>query len=450
MYFSGRSTAERYGEIIAWDDDDAAFQDMYIKTAMQPGLGLVLLEIQARLYSFLVDCCKLILHDIPADAFTSDAYPIQSEVGIAEEKTAGFASLAVMAAEAPYQVPAKFDIARLRSFFSARIAAAEDHIWSLREDPNYYAESLIDLSEHQTERLKDLAVMTHPVFKSVSAEMFSDLHIQSDQLCELHAKHNTGLKPDKGLPQDYLLALLQFRYSLIQVSKGLLASLRNSTLSSPPMRPYFVRMPEERQRLKHNISRNPNVKLDSTHEQLMRLLRVLWEDDYLLFLISQTVAVDELERLLRSEPKAREMISCYVASVIPDLSVVTEATQQLRIFQLWAQTFENAMVDNDDLIKGDYAVRTKHMHNLSGIVKALSQSQLNRLSVPVGRKFYYPVDKRRTKDNVEAMRSAEQSLDAIWTEMDRVVQMKLGEDLRDTAVWRVLYQARIMQQTRSG
>lgn len=48
MYFSGRSDPERYGEILAWEDNDQAAQDCFSRKAMMPGSGLVVLEIQER------------------------------------------------------------------------------------------------------------------------------------------------------------------------------------------------------------------------------------------------------------------------------------------------------------------------------------------------------------------------------------------------------------------
>ncbi|KAK3669234.1 hypothetical protein LTR78_010888 [Recurvomyces mirabilis] len=465
MYFSGRSTAEVYGEIVAWDDDDAAFQDMMYQRALQPGAGLTLLEIQERIYDFLVECCKNILHDISGIALTSDAYPIQSEVSIAKDTAIGFDSLAVMAAEAPYRVPAEFDLARLQSLFAARVSAAEDHIWSMREDPSYYAEHLTEASEHRTERLRDSAGKAHPFFSVASnepfwayvisdvtgnahvlLEVFQELYLQVIALGELHTKYAKDLRVDQDLPQEYLHALLRFRYYLDQAVKGPLRQLRNYALASPPMRPYFARSPAEGQPLKNQIVQKPGVKFDKSQHELLQLLMVLWENDYRVHLIGQTTAVDELERLLRSEPNARDMISSYVASIISNLSVLTEVTRQLSRFQPWAQTFEDTMVNHREAIEEDYNQRTKHWNGLLEVARGSSQSQLVRLGDPTERRFYYPIDKRRSKENVEAVRSAEQGLDAFWAEFDRALLTKMGENLPGTALWKLLSWPRTLQR----
>ncbi|EQB55319.1 hypothetical protein CGLO_04762 [Colletotrichum gloeosporioides Cg-14] len=110
---------------------------------MNSGEGLLVLAAQERTLSFLVKCCELILHDIPSDTLTTDVFPVQPEPEFKnEQETDGFDSLVGMAAEAPYRLPARLDLNRIQSLLGAKVAAARDHIWSLREDPGYFSEQL--------------------------------------------------------------------------------------------------------------------------------------------------------------------------------------------------------------------------------------------------------------------------------------------------------------------
>lgn len=43
---------------------------------------------------------------------------------------------------------------------------------------------------------------------------------------------------------------------------------------------------------------------------------------------------------------------------------------------------------------------------------------------PTDGRFYYPSEKRRNRDNHEAMRSAEQQLDAFWSRIDANLEIK--------------------------
>lgn len=67
--------------------------------------------------------------------------------------------------EAPYRVPDQFDFARLQSFVSAKRAEAEDHIWSLREDPSYFKDAVFEWSEHRQEKLPSINDKPHPILR---------------------------------------------------------------------------------------------------------------------------------------------------------------------------------------------------------------------------------------------------------------------------------------------
>jgi hypothetical protein len=113
--------------------------------------GMVVLEIQERLMEFLVKCCYQILHDIEPDNLFSDIYPIQPEPEPPPPgtQTQGLqTSLLEMTVEAPYRVPTRLDFANLEKLFAAKVAAAEDHTWAMREDPNYFVEQISDMHEH--------------------------------------------------------------------------------------------------------------------------------------------------------------------------------------------------------------------------------------------------------------------------------------------------------------
>lgn len=134
-YFRTIAFPKHYAELIEWDDDNDGFMDMVSGKGLHPGQGLLILEIQQRIMDFLLKCSNEIMHDIPADELTTEKYTPQPVPALPVEAATGFASLAVMAAEAPYRKPADLDWDRLQSLFAAKKSAAEDHIWALREDP---------------------------------------------------------------------------------------------------------------------------------------------------------------------------------------------------------------------------------------------------------------------------------------------------------------------------
>jgi hypothetical protein len=108
--------------------------------------GLVSLEIQQGVYRFLLACAKLILHDIEPVMFL--LAPHQSEPEMPVPRTTDWQNVTTHALEAAYKTPQKLDLERLRMLVGGRRAAAEDHVYSLKEDPSYFIETVREWREH--------------------------------------------------------------------------------------------------------------------------------------------------------------------------------------------------------------------------------------------------------------------------------------------------------------
>jgi hypothetical protein len=143
MFLDGEDI-ETYGRMVAWDDDDSAFDLMMSQRAFQPGEALLILEIQEKVLHFLVQWSQLVLHDIAA-ADLVDAYPVKPALD-PPKSTEEWSSIATLAKEAPYRLPAQLDINRLKAIFAAKLAASVDHVWALREDPGYFQDAVQDIS----------------------------------------------------------------------------------------------------------------------------------------------------------------------------------------------------------------------------------------------------------------------------------------------------------------
>ena len=355
MMFNGRNNRDTYGELQAWEDHDDAFNAMMTGRGMHPGHGLEILRSQERLLSFLVAFCEMILQDMSPESLTDDQFSIVAEPPLAYERDAGFENLATMAAEAPYRKPASLDMSRVSSLISARVSAAKDHIWALREDPGHFVECVRELKEHSQEFVKDAHGNIHPLCKLtredplwteaignliseayVHYEIWIDLFTQSLSIRSLLQKHEPNISVDKALPSDLLDAFLKFQLSLDQVASGLLlGQLKCYLAGSTHMRQYFVREPPygSRDAGKIRIHMKPSIKLDKTKWRLFWLLRVFWENGERLHSIGLTTAVDELDRLLEAEPRAKELISPHYAGLISDLTIDSVCTRQLDINQ---------------------------------------------------------------------------------------------------------------------
>ncbi|GAO16231.1 hypothetical protein UVI_02000140 [Ustilaginoidea virens] len=467
MLLNGMTRDDDYGKVVGFEEHPDAFYWMTTRKQFLPGEGLVILEAQDRLLAFLVSCCKQILHEIPPGELTGDKHPILPEpCAKANAHVGGLASLATLAQEAPYRVPARLDLEKIESLLAARASRAEEHLWALREDPSYFAEQLIEMREHRQEMLKDTQGSLHPTMKlprqgllwarvigdvilqaTLQLEFFSELHGQARKLRILHRKYEREISPLRDLPEEFLGALLKFRHYLNQVTKGPLNLLKQSVVASPPMRQFFVReVPESSSSSKITVTGKPGVKLDKTTSHLIWLLRTLWEDGYNLFICRLPTLVDELDRLMQADQKARDLISPYVAMLVGDLAVTGECLRQLDIYQPWANNFEAALCDREKDIKAEFAERTKLM---AQVMDTLREEKLLRLSPfgdPSDNKFDYPVGRRRNKENTEKLRAAEANLDAFWRKFDETLYAKLGS-LEGTSLGHVLSKAWPLQRT---
>ncbi|KAJ0132784.1 FAD-linked oxidoreductase chyH [Fusarium oxysporum f. sp. albedinis] len=127
---------------LSTKDYDWPTSDIYGKKWLQnqfsTSFGMVILEIQERLMDFLVKCCHQILHGIEPDNLFSDVYLVQTEPELPlNTQTQGIqTSLLEITVETPYRVPTRLGFANLEKLFAAKVAAAEDHVWAMREDPN--------------------------------------------------------------------------------------------------------------------------------------------------------------------------------------------------------------------------------------------------------------------------------------------------------------------------
>lgn len=465
MILHGARDAREYGKLVAWEEHPDAFEWMHTRRQFMPGEGLLVLDAQERTLSFLVKCCELILHDVPPDTLTTDVFPVQPEPEFKNEQEAdGFDSLAAMAAEAPYRLPARLDLDRIQSLLGTKVAAARDHIWSLREDPGYFAEQLAEITEHRQEMIKDVNGNAHPTLSRLKQdtfwarvvaetvaraydelEVYTQLHDLALELRRVLAAHAGSIHSSKDLPDEVMNSLLKFRFFLNEAAKGPLGQLKQSVVASPPMRRFFARDPPVNASF-IGIKMKSGVKMNKIETQLTWLLRTLWEDGQNLFFASMPLILDELERLLHAESQAKELVSPYIASVIGSLSIISQCISQLDLYQPWARSYMSKMVDREDGLKKEFAVQTAGRAKVMAVLRESNVLPAARLAEPSNNRFAYPSEKRRTKAVTATLIEAERNLDAVWAAVDRLILGKAGGLWMD-AVRHVLEHNRSLQRT---
>ncbi|EPE24957.1 hypothetical protein GLAREA_11538 [Glarea lozoyensis ATCC 20868] len=144
MFLDG-GTPTKYGRLVSWDDDSDALGALRSGRAfsIDPGHALLTLEIQERLMQFLVECCMGILHDISDLGSLIDSYfPVQDILPAIITDAAEYPNTVSLTIERQYRGPSAFDYQQMRSIIGAKRGKADNHIWLLREDPSYFADSI--------------------------------------------------------------------------------------------------------------------------------------------------------------------------------------------------------------------------------------------------------------------------------------------------------------------
>lgn len=467
VILNGAKNSEEYGELIHWNSHPDA--EEWVRTRQQylPGDALLVLEIQERLMEFLVGCCHQILHEIPPDDMISDKYPVQPEPTLkTDSDTSGFVSLAVMTAEAPYKRPAGLDLSRLATVLEARMLAAEDHIWALREDPAYFSEQFREMMDHREEFLPDTNGNPHPVLQPYrintlwsrvicnmvthaysNLQVFTILYTEVKGLIELEQSVHEDIDPAKDLPEEYFYSLMMFKFCLDQAVEGPLEQLEHSHFAAPPIRNRFVRMPPpDPYTSDMNVIPRSENKITGVEKQVMYLIQTLWEDSWGLFIARLPLTVDELERLMQSDPKADALISAHVAKILGDVAIIGHCLKQLELYQPWAAQLDQAINSNIEVYQTAWGDFRGNFGQLNEAFLRRELDEAARLAEPSGGKFTYPYSKRRTKETVDTLRRAEANLDIVWAKIDQVTK-KYVKDFERTSVHRFLSQPRTLRRT---
>ncbi|WOO76897.1 uncharacterized protein LOC62_01G000510 [Vanrija pseudolonga] len=463
MMLNGMRNPDDYGKLLSWDDHPEAMKWMVTKQ-FQPGDGLLVLEVQGRILEFLAKCAQQLLSDIPIDRLLSEEYPVLPEPSLAPEAATSLVnSLADLAEEAPYRLPRAIDLARIEFLLQARYDQAVDHLWTLREDPGYLAEQYHEHEQHRHENIRDTLGGKHPIFAASRVDNFTSrvvremilqasLHVvtfpellaECRSLRRLHARYGAQLSPLDELPEPYLQAILEFRHHLQQASKQLFRQLRNSAPSSPPLRKYWARRPTT------NIDRIEAFPLEVSGEpqalaELLWFLQTLWEDGQVLSRLTFEFVIESLIKHI--ETQAEQYVTNHLGTIIADLSILAECLRQLNSYYPWSQGYNFALLDRDrkDRIRRATDARTE------GLVKVhlaldhrndLSFLAIANLANPAHNRFLYPVERRRSKENVDKLRQAEANLDEFWGHLDAhlrrhgyPLQPPAGRTLQRTPEW---------------
>ena len=207
--------------------------------------------------------------------------------------------------------------------------------------------------------------------------------------------------------------LLYFNFLLDRALEAPTERLKTLIPSSPPLRSHFVRLPQDRTTTRIQCRTKGTIGRTRQASKFLYLVGVLWDKEQR-FLHQITNVMDELDATLR-ETSQKTLLSSFVAETISDISILAESIRQLRLYQPWGSNMEFGSTEHN---KEFQAQHEKSIYQLRKFLEAKKPISLAELGRPSQGFFHYPIDKSRTRDNIEAMRKAEYNLDAFWHYID--------------------------------
>jgi hypothetical protein len=463
MFFHNRTTPQTYGELVAWADDPSAKIALENGIGMSAGRGLHALEIQDRIWDFLVRCCHLLLHDLPSPAEGD----IKPNPGPPAAEGGAVVSLEGLGMDAPYCIPAHLDLSRLEALISAERDAKEDHIWALREDPSYFADTMEEFAAHSHQSMLDSRYKEHPDVQEpgkpelwiitaarvvsgsyINFVLFDNILKSVKVLRATYARYSDAVNPEEPLPKELMVAFMNLRYALDEMVQKMVqpfGPIRSGLFSAPTMRKICYRDGEApAQRIQGFVIGVDYGKEDHALQRLMPFLAMLI-DSQKLRVLGLHALTDEIARLFEVDTEVKELITPYVARLFSTLSVLSECLHQLDLFQPWA----NKIAANVDNNRGalNAAMSADIAKFRAFMLTPLRFDGLVRLCDPTEGRFYYPVDRPRTEWNVSKLREAEANLDAFLNAVDDYYNSKSSVNFGTEQIRRFLSSERTIQRT---
>ncbi|KAI4935546.1 uncharacterized protein J4E92_002837 [Alternaria infectoria] len=425
IMFSRDPDPATYGKIIRDrlpGQDSRATEDYFEMCARS---SIRVLKMQEYILSFLVQCITAILHDIPWEQLFD--HPIQDEpppVDLLEDDEIGHATFSNVLLAAPYLGWDSVNFVRLQGYVSAILDAQKEHIRAMREDPGYFADTLWEFEQHAP--YKDQDALLQP-FQRGSIDRYQSacmMYILDEaysmfsfwtEIDRRVAQLPDVLKSDMSL-HDQAHIVGEARLAVKSTKNVLMTKLDNVTFNAPRIREFLHPKTNTETGEVHFVPKKP---FSSAQRDLVDELSGM---STLSTPALVSLALERLDHRLRTSPEATSMMSSRLLNLITDTSVLSEC---LRQFSLWEKSPKVA------------AERCHHTCTYQLMLSEVEEFQqwnkkIHDYAVPMGivqpfrEKLNYPVHKRRTRENVNAVRQAEANLDQLWAMIDEYFEKQTG------------------------
>ncbi|OTA86432.1 hypothetical protein M434DRAFT_15834 [Hypoxylon sp. CO27-5] len=392
---------------LDWDASTSDTEDLSLDNiGIPPGEGILMLEIQERIMKFLVDCCRLILQDIP-EAQGPLIGPTPPDVPSISpplvDENSSPTSLETIRAEAPYRVPSMINFRQLHRLVSAHRSDAEDRFWALREDPAFFSEAIRGIMAIFLSGGK-VPVTPNQLTSSVQRLLgttYGDI-VLWDELESLLEKIIELQIPSKKLT-------LRVRYESYKATFDRLKDFTEDALE------YFV----------SQINFFTKIQFNTTVESAG----------------ATTTLIEEFERIIGANPRIKNELTETLKRGLGNLFLVDEVSRQLILHQPsprelchggdFPTTLED--IDGDKPFPATNYRRRRGSKNKTASELLATISRASKISSdiydtvkPLKNKNPYPIYKPMSPAKADGCIMLEKKLDAFWIRADGSFQEECG------------------------
>ncbi|KAL8850842.1 MAG: hypothetical protein Q9221_004256 [Calogaya cf. arnoldii] len=452
MYLNRQHTRATYGRLVSWADDRQAFLRLHESIDPDPGIGLLILEIQRDVLQFLVRCAGLILHDTPmanllnTSTAATPAFQMLSSTQVKTSSTTSTTdqeSLTAHALEGPYRAPDVFDFERLKCLLDAKCGEVEDHFFLVREDPGYFAELLHEACNHTSEAVLNRHYDPHSTYLSETSwdealgevlltayhDMFT-CELMSrllDQLMKSYTEHKASIDLGQTFPKAYIEAFSRLWVCLDCTVDSYLNALPNYVSAVPTFKSHVFNEMHLDGGYRCQLANKPDEHLFWLFKKL-GMERQGEEQIYGLPNLLQ-----ELENLIAHDQKQKTRLSWNLIRLVSEVAVIAELQRQM----VMSTCNGSAILALPEEEISAWILTL--MPSLRQIREVLNQRTGLASLVMDLRKFDHPSHKHCTASSTAKLRSAENALDNLWEKLTQLSVRKTGKTLKALEGNRVNY-----------
>ena len=401
--------------------------------AFWAGQGLIVLDAQEHTYRFLVKCCKAILHDLSWKDLLEDTSPIDAKSSLKVGSLDPYASLDIVACQAPYRKPAQVNLERLLDLVTGKLGAVNDHLLLLREDPGYFVKTLDEWREHRVENIRfkpgtdqsalrkrhDEDILFEATLEYMvnvactEVEQWACLRELTSDFVNLAKECGQQISQNFDLADRLVLAGWKLWRTFEEFPNMPITNLTGGIPASPKWR-HLCHLSicsnlSDSKRGRYKMEWRIEASRDKNILSLQRALSFLSSEN-LRSAYGLDLALLELNRLLAADSK-QSLFTNWVADRVSDVAVYAECQREMRLIQPGPTTSGPGTKEDHYIVEHSLLKPAEHVESL---FQVRFDGTLYELGKPSGTKFHYPAERRRTREMVQKMRQAEQNLDSFW------------------------------------